>query len=77
MGLAQVESWIIKISMKEHGTVWLGDSWAELSFIRQSAAFLVIGNKPQLTLEDITIMIALGVLQYLPLVLTYQQTCQQ
>jgi len=48
-GLAQVESWIM-----EHGTDWVGDSWDELKYIRQAVTFLVIGNKPKKTLEDIT-----------------------
>jgi myosin-5 len=48
-GLAQVESWIM-----EHGTEWVGESWEELKFIRQAVTFLVIGNKPKKTLEDIT-----------------------
>eukprot|EP00775_Hariotina_reticulata_P007220 gene7220-7433_t len=48
-GLAQVESWIM-----QHGTEWVGDSWDELRFIRQAVTFLVIGNKPKKTLDDIT-----------------------
>jgi hypothetical protein len=48
-GLSQVESWIM-----EHGTEWVGESWEELKFIRQAVTFLVIGNKPKKTLEDIT-----------------------
>ena len=38
----------------EHGTDWVGDSWDELKYIRQAVTFLVIGNKPKKTLEDIT-----------------------
>jgi myosin-5 len=47
--LCQVESWIM-----QHGTEWVGDSWDELRFIRQAVTFLVIGNKPKKTLDDIT-----------------------
>lgn len=45
----QVESWIM-----EHGTEWVGESWDELKYIRQAVTFLVIGNKPKKTLDDIT-----------------------
>lgn len=38
----------------EHGVEWVGESWDELKFIRQAVTFLVIGNKPKKTLEDIT-----------------------
>ncbi|KIY92369.1 hypothetical protein MNEG_15594 [Monoraphidium neglectum] len=48
-GLAQVETWI-----QERGTEWVGDSWDELKYIRQAVTFLVIGNKPRKTLENIT-----------------------
>jgi myosin-5 len=48
-GLSQVESWIM-----EHGAEWVGESWEELKFIRQAVTFLVIGNKPKKSLEDIT-----------------------
>jgi hypothetical protein len=45
----QVEAWI-----QERGTEWVGDSWDELRYIRQAVTFLVIGNKPRKTLENIT-----------------------
>jgi hypothetical protein len=32
----------------------VGDSWDELKYIRQAVTFLVIGNKPRKTLENIT-----------------------
>ncbi|KAF8063028.1 XI-F [Scenedesmus sp. PABB004] len=48
-GLAQVESWIM-----ERGNEWVGESWDELKFIRQAVTFLVIGNKPKKSLDDIT-----------------------
>ncbi|KIY93995.1 myosin heavy chain, class XI [Monoraphidium neglectum] len=44
-----VETWI-----QERGTEWVGDSWDELKYIRQAVTFLVIGNKPRKTLENIT-----------------------
>lgn len=46
---SQVESWIT-----ERGSEWVGDSWEELKYIRQAVTFLVIGNKPRKTLENIT-----------------------
>jgi len=38
----------------ERGAEWVGDSWEELKYIRQAVQFLVIGNKPRKTLENIT-----------------------
>lgn len=48
-GLAQVENWI-----QEAGTEFVGDSWDELKYIRQAVTFLVIGNKPKKSLDEIT-----------------------
>lgn len=48
-GLAQVENWI-----QEAGTEYVGDSWDELKYIRQAVTFLVIGNKPKKSLDEIT-----------------------
>jgi hypothetical protein len=45
----QVESWTM-----EQGREWVGDSWDELKYIRQAVTFLVIGNKPKKSLDDIT-----------------------
>jgi hypothetical protein len=38
----------------EQGREWVGDSWDELKYIRQAVTFLVIGNKPKKSLDDIT-----------------------
>ncbi|GFH24351.1 uncharacterized protein HaLaN_22129 [Haematococcus lacustris] len=48
-GLAQVENWI-----QAAGSEWVGESWDELRYIRQAVTFLVIGNKPKKSLEEIT-----------------------
>eukprot|EP00197_Chlamydomonas_leiostraca_P009765 CAMPEP_0202867474 /NCGR_PEP_ID=MMETSP1391-20130828/9454_1 /ASSEMBLY_ACC=CAM_ASM_000867 /TAXON_ID=1034604 /ORGANISM="Chlamydomonas leiostraca, Strain SAG 11-49" /LENGTH=1634 /DNA_ID=CAMNT_0049547521 /DNA_START=190 /DNA_END=5094 /DNA_ORIENTATION=- len=48
-GLAQVENWI-----QGAGADYVGDSWEELRYIRQAVTFLVIGNKPRKSLEEIT-----------------------
>jgi myosin-5 len=32
----------------------VGDAWDELRYIRQAVTFLVLGNKPKKSLEDIT-----------------------
>lgn len=46
---AQVEGWVTS-----QGTEWLSDSWDELKHIRQAVAFIMIDDKPNKTLEDIT-----------------------
>eukprot|EP00798_Chlamydomonas_sp_ICE-L_P002990 gene2990-12998_t len=48
-GLAQVENWI-----QAAGADFVADSWDELKYIRQAVTFLVIGNKPKKSLEEIT-----------------------
>jgi len=48
-GLTQVENWI-----QSAGLEYVADSWDELKFIRQAVTFLVIGNKPKKSLEEIT-----------------------
>lgn len=48
-GLSHVEEWIGKA-----GEQYMGHSLDELRFIRQAVTFLVIGNKPKKTLDDIT-----------------------
>jgi myosin-5 len=48
-GLAQVENWI-----SEAGQDYVGESWDELKYIRQAVTFLVIGNKPKKSLDEIT-----------------------
>lgn len=48
-GLAEVEHWIDSAGRK-----FVGDSWDELKFIRQAVTFLVIHQKPNKSLEEIT-----------------------
>jgi hypothetical protein len=45
----QVENWI-----SEAGQDYVGESWDELKYIRQAVTFLVIGNKPKKSLDEIT-----------------------
>jgi myosin-5 len=44
-----VENWI-----QAAGADFVADSWDELKYIRQAVTFLVIGNKPKKSLEEIT-----------------------
>lgn len=48
-GLEQVAHWI-----NGAGADYIADSWEELKFLRQAVTFLVIGNKPKKSLEEIT-----------------------
>lgn len=48
-GLAEVEHWIDNAGRK-----FVGESWDELKFIRQAVTFLVIHQKPNKSLEEIT-----------------------
>nr|BAA87057.1 unconventional myosin heavy chain [Chara corallina] len=47
-GLAQLEHWIY-----EAGEEYAGDSWEELRYIRQAVGFLVIHQKPKISLDEI------------------------
>ncbi|EFJ44389.1 type XI myosin heavy chain MyoA [Volvox carteri f. nagariensis] len=48
-GLEQVAHWI-----NGAGADYIADSWEELKYLRQAVTFLVIGNKPKKSLEEIT-----------------------
>eukprot|EP00210_Caulerpa_lentillifera_P009028 g8617.t1 len=48
-GLAEVERWIDSAGRK-----YVSDSWDDLKFIRQAVSFLVIHQKPNKSLEEIT-----------------------
>ncbi|GFR45863.1 hypothetical protein Agub_g7314 [Astrephomene gubernaculifera] len=48
-GLEQVAHWI-----NSAGADYIADSWEELKYLRQAVTFLVIGNKPKKSLEEIT-----------------------
>jgi hypothetical protein len=45
----QVENWI-----SEAGADYVSESWDELKYIRQAVTFLVISNKPEKSLDEIT-----------------------
>ena len=48
MGLAEVEQWVAGA-----GADWVGDSWDNLSHLRQAVTFLVIHQKAKKTLDEI------------------------
>lgn len=48
LGLTEVEQW-----SEESGQEWVGNSWEQLSHIRQAVTFLVIHQKSKKTLKEI------------------------